>query len=128
MSYPPLRSWPMNQDDFPPPQPPPDHWFFRMRKWFWPVILLTMGFSGLGVCIAAVIAGKSIAIFMTAVMLVALAVICIVAATITGFALAFIEFGKLSYEQRVELIAGIGSMVFFITGLVAGLSLDFLAR
>ena len=108
----------MSQDDFPPPPKPPDHWFFRMRKWFWPAILLLMGFAGVGVCIAAVISGKTAAIFMTAIILIALAVICIVAATIAGFAIAFIEFGRLNYEHRVELIAGIGSLLLFATSLV----------
>ena len=97
-----------------------------MRKWYWPVILLLMGTATVATCVLAFLTGGSGAIFMCFIMMIALAILCLVAATIVAFGLAFIEIGTLGYEYRVEFIAGISSLILFIAGLSLELSYGWL--
>lgn len=126
MSYPPLRSWPIGQDDFPSPPEPPDHWFYRMRKWLWPAILLMMGATALGIGGLTIASGDAGEALMAFILMAAFAVTCIVAATVAGFAIGLIEFSRLDYEHRVELIAGISSTLFFAIGTALQLSQNWL--
>lgn len=122
MSYPPLRSWPISRRDFPPPEP--DHWFFRFRKWFWPAAIIGMMVMVVGGAIIAFISTSAWAGFVCFVLMTGLAVLCFALAMIAGFGVALLDFGKLEYEHRVELVTGLSSMLLFFLGVGFGVVND----
>ena len=123
MSYPPLRSWPMAERDFPPPEP--DHWFKKTRKWIWPSVLAIILLTVTGCSIAVGVSVGLAAAGWCLMCLIIGAMISAVAALIAGFSMGVFHFGKLNYEHRVEVCTGAFLVIFFISITILGFSQGF---
>ncbi|MFK7970772.1 MAG: hypothetical protein AB8F95_10415 [Bacteroidia bacterium] len=120
MSYPPLRSWPMSKSDFPPPEQ--DHWFNKFQKWFWLSALTAMSGVILICSTITCLSESLLSGFYYFILMVGMAVLCLVGATIIGFGVGAFSFGKLPYEKRVEVAAGAGTLVLFGLGAFFGIT------